>query len=348
MDVEKVKEHLASIAPHVDKWPPSVQSVLLANLARTDDDDYFIAIMNPKTTLSEFDPLCPTLGNVEIGDVEKARVFQRKVLNDRIIPLMAQAQHLEARLRINNLAAAIAKWEDAVEEEGAVLTSTLHDASLIARFLMLLISEDIPQNLDALDPISNATTGILSLVKEAAWQCKWLKDRASGLRRTSMALTTMVPEMQDAVQKLDASADEAQLRSCISKLPAWENALPEGSTAKVMSSLKACSKRVYSEANTPEKLQRFIDLMKYGLEMLDNPEVKAHMVELMDSATDKVSEAKRGRVLAEVSKHLSVFDSKVGLALESKSVCLKNTFKDTALSRLVFSLILFEEKGREV
>ena len=86
------------------KWPAVTQPGIVVQLLRgSKDKEEFLKLVKPFVSGAEeadapWNPASPTLASCEITPLEKAKIFQRMVVHERIVPMLTRGVEMEETL----------------------------------------------------------------------------------------------------------------------------------------------------------------------------------------------------------------------------------------------------------
>ena len=133
------------------------------------------------------------------------------------------------------------RWESETPELDAILAASVSEVSKIGSFLVALFGGVAAEGLvvSDLDAVMvEASQGPLMLVKAAVLQNPVLSKRVQAYKNAAVASKTMGPEIRELKQKLAAAkelpASLQAIQEISARIPAWDDALPVGSTAEIV------------------------------------------------------------------------------------------------------------------
>ena len=258
MPAATVKAHMAKLLQVEGlSWPAAVQPGIVTQLLRgCKGTKEFMNMVKPYSAgegdsdESKFDPCDPTLGGCEISTLQKAKVFQRMVVHERLIPMISRASQTSPELRAYG--EALVAMDTEKPDLCPILTASLEELGRIGKFLLALFGGLLLQGTAVADldnVMVHAPAGPLSLVKTAVLQNPALKNQVQKLRATALASKTMAPEMQaseerlQALQTCDLKGSTQALKEVAARLPAWDDALPSGSTASIVAKIQEVARQ---------------------------------------------------------------------------------------------------------
>ena len=157
--------------------------------------------------------------------VDKARAFQRCVVHETVIRLVAKGEASAATL--STLTKLLA------ETLSSSRTSPIMDAAItevmdVAAFVRALVDPGAVISLADINKICLAKTGIRQLICQAATQQAHFKKQLVQLRQCVTSLGVLKPELDDTLKKLNAEPSTAVIVAALNRIPVWQDSLRPG------------------------------------------------------------------------------------------------------------------------
>ena len=238
--------------------PAVTQPGIVVQLLRgCQDKDQFLEMVKPFACHREeeqiaFDPASPTLAACEMTPLEKAKTFQRMMVYERLVPLFSRGAEMEATLL--HYGKALAAWDSELPNDlDPILAASVEEVAKIGRFMIALFGksdEADGSHVSALDTVMVVTTqGPLLLIKSAVLANTVLAKRVQAFKNTALASKTMAPEIREFKTKLAAAAKSSAsfklVEEISSRIPAWDDALPDGTTTEIVDMVQHLVKQAF-------------------------------------------------------------------------------------------------------
>ena len=144
------------------KIPPFTAGTLVT--ARVKEEESMrtrVSVLTPmQQPVEEFDSLKPTLSASGLDDTEMAKAISRGLLCSTLLPLIRCPDPDSKKEMVIDLAKSVIDlWGKVVAEDecGPITTSTLQNMIHIARFMLLILTGDLPETAEELDASSVAS-----------------------------------------------------------------------------------------------------------------------------------------------------------------------------------------------
>ena len=175
------------------------------------------------STGEAFDWRNPTLRQIGLEDVARARLFVRLAIHESIIVVASKGKESAAVLQ---LMAETLHSHTEHKTGGAVLQAAIDEVRAISAFLFGLLSQG-EMSIDLLDNIMSSKSGAKLLVAQLINQQSYLRDLEMTVRRYEIAERSFGEDV-DKAMKLLHSGNVDEVCTVSAQFPPWQAALRPG------------------------------------------------------------------------------------------------------------------------
>ena len=234
------------------------------------------AIISPYKTGLEFDALSPRLGSTELSATDRAKLFLRTGVHDKLLPLVLRGWESESRLKLI-CEKLLEICSQLPKDEDTVMSTAVEEMKIAASFLKELIAPDMNDKecLQKLDAVMSdrSESGAKQLVLKAVQEQTFYLLKEKDLRKNYIAYKSLMPEIEAASKKLstgDLSSRRAAVSGTVPLLAVWMDSLP-GHLEKVYEGLQKTLAEALQEHATDAKVVKFTEEMLGKLCRLRGP-----------------------------------------------------------------------------
>ena len=279
-----------------------------------------------------FDAKKPKLGAAELSCTDRARIFNRIAIHDKLLTGVSQGQS-GAESVARSCKAIISVTTAEHGEDDPILCQAVHEVHDVATFLLALLEPEVESEsfMEKLDVImkSQGDESSRTLIQKGVQQQEYYRNLERDLRRGHMGCKTLLPEVAAQLSALQGDNVEARaeaVRRSLPVLPVWIENLPAPRMAPVWAALQSSLTQMLELAAQQGACKQAQEVHQLCQDLLALP--GAHLAWCKDLA--KSSEDMRQGI---VQKELR---SEVGAALQL--LCDKHTSADRVCKSRIVAL----------